>query len=564
MICFVCTENANQTLAIFRDGEINSKIAVIIEKHLRLKPQLMEKQEEALEICNQCWEKLRDFNEFFEYVAKVHKDQTKYLPEQLLEDTGGELDEKHTWEPHIKTETLEETLDDNVELHFFETDDVFTENPLLELTPEDDDGMEELINNETRNNEKQKNTKTRRSKKISKRPKTPEVSADDEDNEQSLASLLDDIKHEDSDELYDANNELKESPEKKKKTKRTSLPRTEAKRTKKAADKTNEPKRRKGHVLLEENDGLIKKHIKMLCQMCSYIGEDFSNLIKHYKEEHAGVKPFIKCCERKLDCPSDILQHAYFHEDPEHFKCQICGKTFINNSGLKDHFMKHHEPEENLPYGCDECPRRFSRKNLLAHHKAKHIPKTERSHFCEICQPPKAFASEYILQIHIKSRHTKASNICHVCAKEIRDKQAFEKHVRLHFETSGPRIKCPREGCESWLKDEDNLKQHLRRFHNQAKFECPECGRICKNKHSLTCHLRNTHSTQIFTCEECQKNFKSALSLKEHMAGHTGEPLYSCPFCTRTFNSKANMYSHKKKAHPVEWDLVNKSKMGFI
>lgn len=124
------------------------------------------------------------------------------------------------------------------------------------------------------------------------------------------------------------------------------------------------------------------------------------------------------------------------------------------------------------------------------------------------------FASDYILQIHIKSRHTKASNICHVCAKEIRDKQAFEKHVRLHFEASGPRIKCPREGCESWLKDEDNLKQHLRRFHNQSKYECPECGRICKNKHSLTCHLRNTHSTQTFTCEECQKSFKSALSLK--------------------------------------------------
>lgn len=101
-----------------------------------------------------------------------------------------------------------------------------------------------------------------------------------------------------------------------------------------------------------------------------------------------------------------------------------------------------------------------------------------------------------------------------MCAKEIRDKQAFEKHVRLHFETSGPRIKCTREGCESWLKDEDNLKQHLRRFHNQSKYECPECGRICKNKHSLTCHLRNTHSTQTFTCEGCQKTFKSALSLK--------------------------------------------------
>ncbi|KAM7342168.1 transcription factor grauzone-like [Cochliomyia hominivorax] len=560
MICFVCAENANQTLAIFGDGEVNSKIATIIEKHLCLRPQI-KKENENLEICHQCWEKLRDFNEFYEFVEKVHNEQSKCLQEQLLEDTGGVCEEKNIWEKSIKTETIEETLDNDVELHFFETDEVFTENPLLDLEPEENNDMEDILQQDpTSQKDHAKCNKTGRTRKVTKKVKSPPSSDsdDDDDNDQTLASLLDDIKDEDSDGNFVPKNESKESVQTKRKPKRN-ISRNESKQPKKT-----EPKRRKGHVLLEENDSLIKKHIKMLCQVCSYIGDDFSNLIKHYKEEHIGVKPYIKCCERKLDCPSDILQHAYFHEDPEHFKCQECGKTFINNSGLKDHFMKHHEPEENLPYGCDECPRRFSRKNLLAHHKAKHIPKTERSHFCQICAPPKAFASDYILQIHIKSRHTKASNICHVCAKEIRDKQAFEKHVRLHFETSGPRIKCPREGCESWLKDEDNLKQHLRRFHNQSKYECPECGRICKNKHSLTCHLRNTHSTQTFTCEECQKTFKSALSLKEHMAGHTGEPLYNCPFCTRTFNSKANMYSHKKKAHPIEWELVNKSKMGFI
>lgn len=342
-----------------------------------------------MEICNQCWDKLRDFNEFYEFVAKVHNEQTKCLQEQLVEDTGGMQDEKSIWDTNIKTETLEETLDENVELHFFETDEVFTENPLMDLGSEEGNDMEEFLSQETENKkDKSKCGKTKRTRKVVKRAKTPETSDSDDDNDQPLSSLLDDIKNEDSDGSYEPNNETKETVDTKKKPKRSST-RTENKRPKKS-DKVSEPKRRKGHVLLEENDALIKKHIKMLCQVCSYIGEDFSNLIKHYKEEHIGVKPYIKCCERKLDCPSDILQHAYFHEDPEHFKCQECGKTFINNSGLKDHFMKHHEPEENLPYGCDECPRRFSRKNLLAHHKAKHIPKTERSHFCEICKPPKA------------------------------------------------------------------------------------------------------------------------------------------------------------------------------
>lgn len=39
MICFVCTENSLETLAIFKvdEDEVNSKIAAMIEKHLCLK-----------------------------------------------------------------------------------------------------------------------------------------------------------------------------------------------------------------------------------------------------------------------------------------------------------------------------------------------------------------------------------------------------------------------------------------------------------------------------------------------------------------------------------------------
>lgn len=115
--------------------------------------------------------------------------------------------------------------------------------------------------------------------------------------------------------------------------------------------------------------------------------------------------------------------------------------------------------------------------------------------------------------------HKKEKNICQVCGKEIKDNKGFEKHVRSHFEDSGPRVKCLYPNCDSWLKDDENLKIHMRR-HNRndnaegKMYKCPECDKVCSNMNKLKYHKQYTHSNKIFTCDVCDKTFKRAISLR--------------------------------------------------
>lgn len=126
-----------------------------------------------------------------------------------------------------------------------------------------------------------------------------------------------------------------------------------------------------------------------------------------------------------------------------------------------------------------------------------------------------SFASDHLLQSHVITQHRNPANICHVCAKVIRDKKSFEKHVQSHFNLSGPRLKCPYVDCESWLKDEDSLKKHLRRHNPEGiEFKCPDCEKVCKNLSALRNHKNYSHSKRIFTCDHCLKTFKRAITLR--------------------------------------------------
>lgn len=108
-----------------------------------------------------------------------------------------------------------------------------------------------------------------------------------------------------------------------KKDKETKIDDKNRKTKRKFYDKSEDrPKKKRSSHRLDPllTEQLIKKHIKMLCDLCVYSGSIFSDIVTHFKESHPNVQPYIMCCNRKFTRSYCIDQHAIIHENPNSFR----------------------------------------------------------------------------------------------------------------------------------------------------------------------------------------------------------------------------------------------------
>ncbi|XP_058825325.1 transcription factor grauzone-like [Topomyia yanbarensis] len=311
------------------------------------------------------------------------------------------------------------------------------------------------------------------------------------------------------------------------------------------------PFRRKTPEELAKEDELIRKYCALNCEHCDFSADTFSKLELHYKNAH-DERGYASCCLRKFGKKSRLYEHVCVHENPEHFKCEICAKTFLNSFGLANHMMWKHTPDSEKPFSCDVCGNRFWKDYLLKQHMEYHLALEEKKFACKECD--RHFGTNLLLKSHEQTVHgLSASWVCDICAKGFPLKSALEFHRQQHTQEGRAAMKAQCEHCKLWLKNVRSLRSHRKRC-NSNPVSCELCGRECSNIYALQGHKKFVHSgTPAYSCSFCAKPFKRLLRLKEHEAGHTGELLYKCEYCPRTCNSSSNMYTHKKVAHPEQW-----------
>uniref|UniRef100_A0A336KK47 CSON011366 protein n=1 Tax=Culicoides sonorensis TaxID=179676 RepID=A0A336KK47_CULSO len=305
----------------------------------------------------------------------------------------------------------------------------------------------------------------------------------------------------------------------------------------------------------KELNDLVSKFFKLQCELCKENTRfnDIRDMYQHYKQHKSPG--FVRCCGTKIERYRCAVFHMARHLQPEAFKCKICNYIVTRPKFLETH-LKTHLPEEEKPFVCPECPKRFCWKAAYQVHLETHKSNDERkTYMCSSC--PKVYDTPGGLSTHKKLVHNKhkesdEKHVCHVCAKKFATKTGLNEHMNTIHQREKTTIQC--KECGKWLMNKRCLKTHML-LHSNIDHKCPDCDYTTKKHFLLAKHNITHHSTEKpFECDKCQKKFKLKRALTVHMQQSHADTnkSYKCNFCEKTFGSSTNFYTHRKNFHPNE------------
>ncbi|XP_055844639.1 gastrula zinc finger protein xFG20-1-like [Episyrphus balteatus] len=537
MVCRLCLSKGDESIVIFSEEKIQKYITKFL--HLEISPE----DPVSKVICNYCWDQLDSFQKFCIQIEEAQK-SLKTLDEDLVKDEVNTIFVKD-----LSPVKQEDPTGESNENAFFKDE-------ILRCLDEDILQIECLIGQEEIET---KPPTSIPSKRVTRQTKLPSIILPKAIEEKRMKIEKEEIEeHESSDEEEEdepegeqGNEEDSAEEQEEEKSKNITKRSRQSKKGQQNNQKNKEAKSEKflkNMKTTKENDEFIRKHMKLTCDLCTTNFPDFTKLKHHFRVVHKR-RGYVLCCNRQLKKRGLIVDHIFVHNDPEYFKCKECGKVLSDRSCLQRHIILFHQAEELKTFQCTQCPKKFPTKKLLDLHVVKH---NECTFICSECG--KGFPTKSTMDIHFKRIHsTLCDRMCEICAKLIKGKTAFARHMEEHEGIVQPRVEC--KECGSWLKDKNSLRKHMYSKHDGKTHNCKICGKNTPSYSALYSHMKYMHElSNMFNCTFCDKSFKKAIKLKEHVATHTGGFLYTCPHCPTTFNAKTNLHSHRKKMHREEWE----------
>lgn len=286
---------------------------------------------------------------------------------------------------------------------------------------------------------------------------------------------------------------------------------------------------------------------------CNICGDSFASndILKEHKANHVTEGILTEEDLREIE-PSSQNTKTDTRKVPRKrrtditgLECVDCNKQYSSRKGLLRHLQTH----EGKKYLCDMCPKKFTRKEHLKIHVARHnIIKPFKCNRCS-----KRFIKEDQLNLHLlkhdrvikkpKDPEAQKRFLCEICSKSFTQSTTLVAHLRAH---NG--IKPYTCGvCSRPFTTNAYLKMHMRTHTQEKPYICQYCSRAFARADTLSNHLTSHTGEAKYHCKYCPKNFRRLKSLKEHVFIHTGQRPYSCPTCDRKFNNNGSRYAHSKR-----------------
>ena len=217
---------------------------------------------------------------------------------------------------------------------------------------------------------------------------------------------------------------------------------------------------------------------------------------------------------------------------------------------------------ENSEIYCEECGKRFSRKDHLKRHSLTHTG--EKPHICYVCGS--RYSRVDALHLHkvtCQLSNESASELLTITGKS--EGKTLEKVSLLLLGKVVDYIwGC--KLCYSIFETEIDLENHRASIHSTSlekygshwvpgmgRFKCPSCEKILKTKHLIwfIYHMEKckggdgSPETQLFLCHICSKSFHSKPSLKMHVSYvHTEERPHVCEVCNKSYKIRSELTQH--------------------